>query len=239
MTLYADSQYPVREDLDTIHGNQLDQLADPGTWGTGAQRLAVAREARQACYDAGIQEEPEDTGAPVTVELPEAVRELIRKLAVTPEDFLEESYEEATNSGLSDEEYVEIVGIVSRLTDMDVFARGIGVSLRPLPAARNGQPSRVRPRVARKEMAWVPTVPNLPEGGEEAAEIYGEDYRPYIIRSLSLVPDEMHRHLELEEVQYLPMKSILIKDFQHHEGFTRSQVELIAGRISACNECFY
>lgn len=239
MTLYADSQYPVREDLDAVHAKQLDQLADPGTWGTGAQRLAIAREVRQACYDAGTQEKPEDSGPLSDVELPEAVCALVRKLAVTPKDFLEDSYKEARSGGLSDEEYVEIVGIVSRLTDMDVFARGIGVPLRPLPAARDGQPSRVRPRVAKKEMAWVPTVPNLPEGGEEAAGIYGEDYRPYIIRSLSLVPDEMGRHVELEEVQYLPMNSILIKDFQHHEGFTRAQVELIAGRVSALNECFY
>ncbi len=239
MTLYADSQYPVREDLEAVHAKQLDQLADPGTWGTGTQRLAVAREVRQACYDAGIQEEPEDTGPISDVELPDPVCAMIRKLAVTPKDFLEDSYEEARNGGLSDEEYVEVVGIVSRLTDMDVFARGIGVPLRPLPAARNGQPSRARPQVAKKEMAWVPTVPNLPEGGEEAAEIYGEDYRPYIIRSLSLVPDEMRRHLELEEAQYLPMENIWIKDFQHHEGFTRAQVELIAGRVSALNECFY
>ena len=239
MTLYADSQYKVREDLDAVHAEQLDQLADPGTWGTGAQRLAIAREVRQACYDAGIQEEPEDTGPPGDVELPGPVCATVRKLAVTPKDFLEDSYEEARNGGLSDEEYVEVLGIVSRLTDMDVFARGIGVPLRPLPAARGGRPSRHRPRVAKKEMAWVPTVPNLPEGGEEAAEIYGEDYRPYIIRSLSLVPDEMRRHLELEEVQYLPMKNVFVADYRHHEGFTRAQVELIAGRVSALNECFY
>ena len=239
MTLYADSQYPVREDLDAVHARHLDQLADPGTWGTGAQRLAIAREVRQACYDAGTQEEPEDTGPLGDVELPDPVCATVRKLAVTPKDFLEDSYEEARHGGLSDEEYVEIVGIVSRLTDMDVFARGIGVPLRPLPAARGGRPSRARPRVARKEMAWVPTVPNLPDGGEEAAEIYGEDYRPYIIRSLSLVPDEMRRHLELEEVQYLPMKNVFVADYQHHEGFTRAQVELIAGRVSALNECFY
>ena len=239
MTLYAESQYPIRDDIDAVHARQLDQLADPGTWGTGAQRLAIAREVRQACYDAGIQEEPEDTGPLSDVEMPGSVCATIRKLTVTPGDFLEDSYEEARAGGLSDEEYVEIVGIVSRLTDMDVFARGIGVPLRPLPAARGGRPSRVRPRVARKEMAWVPTVPNLPEGGEEAAEIYGEDYRPYIIRSLSLVPDEMRRHLELEEAQYLPMKNVFIKDFQHHEGFSRAQVELIAGRVSALNGCFY
>ena len=239
MTLYADSQYLVRADLDAVHAKQLDQLADPGTWGTGAQRLAVAGEIRRACYSAGIQEEPEGIGPQSDVELPETARTVIRKLAVTPNDYVEDTYEEATSGGLSDEEYVEMVGIVARLTDMDVFARGIGVPLRPFPAARDGEPSRTRPGVAKKEMAWVPTVPNLPEGGEEAAEICGDEYRPYILRSLSLVPDEMRRHLELEEIQYLPMKSILIKDYQHHEGFTRAQVELIAGRVSARNACFY
>ena len=49
----------------------------------------------------------------------------------------------------------------------------------------------------------------------------------------------MRRHLELEEAQYLPMKNVFVADYQHHEGFTRAQVELIAGRVSALNECFY
>ena len=84
---------------------------------------------------------------------------------------------------------------------MDIFARGIGVPLRPLPAPRDGAPSRVRPVAAKKEMAWVPTVPNLPEGGEEAEKLYGKNYHPYIFRSLSLVPDEMQRHVELEDTK--------------------------------------
>ena len=155
LTLYADSQNPVRADLDAVHAKQLDQLADPGTWGTGPQRLAVAGEIRRACYSAGIQEEPEGTGPQSDVELPGTARTVIRKLAVTPNDYVEDTYKEARSGGLSDEEYVEMVGIVSRVTDMDVFARGIGVPLRPLPAAREGQPSRARPGVAKKEMAWV------------------------------------------------------------------------------------
>ena len=42
---------------------------------------------------------------------------------------------------------------------------------------------------AKKEMAWVPTIPNLPEGGEDARALYGEGYKTYIVRGLSLVPD--------------------------------------------------
>ena len=122
---------------------------------------------------------------------------------------------------------------------MDIFARGIGVPLRPLPGPRDGAPSRVRPSAAKKEMAWVPTVPNLPEGGEEAEKLYGKNYHPYIFRSLSLVPDEMNWHIELENIHYLPMDRILVKDYQHHEDFSRAQTETVAGRVSAINECFY
>ena len=239
MSLYADSRYPVRSDLEAVHAKQLDQLGDPGTWGNGEQRLAVAGEIRRACVEAGVQEEPEEPQPETDVDLPQAARELIRELAVEPQGFDEASYKAARRGGLRDEEYVEVVGIVARLTAMDIFARGIGVPLRPLPTPRAGAPSCVRPAAAKKEMAWVPTVPNLPEGGEEAEKLYGKNYHPYIFRALSLVPDEMQRHVELENIQYLPMNSILIKDYQHHEEFSRAQAETVAGRVSAINECFY
>ncbi len=239
MTLYADSNYPVRSDLDAIHEKQIDQLGDPGTWGTAAQRLAVAGEIREACYDAGVQENPDHPGYESDMELPPPAREVIRELTLEPQGFNEDSYNAARSGGLSDEEYVEMTGIIARLTCMDVFARGIGVPLRPLPAPRPGNPSRKRPASAKKEHAWVPTVPNLPEGGEDAEEMFGGAYHPYILRSISLVPDEMRRHIELENIQYLPMEKILIPDYEHHEGFTRSQAETVAGRVSAINECFY
>ena len=239
MSLYADSRYPVRSDLEAVHTKQLDQLGDPGTWGNSEQRLAVASEIRRACVEAGVQEEPEEPQTETDVDLPRAARELIRELAVEPQGFDEASYKAARSGGLRDEEYVEVVGIVARLTAMDIFARGIGVPLRPLPTPRDGAPSYVRPAAAKKEMAWVPTVPNLPEGGEEAEKLYGKNYHPYIFRALSLVPDEMQRHVELENIQYLPMNNILIKDYQHHEEFSRAQAETVAGRVSAINECFY
>ena len=239
MVLYADSKYPVREDVDAIHAKQLDQIGKPGTWGTAAQRLAIAQEVRDASYEVGLQERPEKAQPKNNAKLPSVAQEVVRNLTVSPKDFLESSYNKAKKNGLGDEEYVEIVGIVSRITCMDVFARGIGVPLRPLPEAREGEPSRDRPAAAKKEMAWVPTIPNLPEGGEDAKALYGEGYKTYIVRGLSLVPDEVRMHLELEETQYLPMEHIFIPDYQHHEGLTRAQCEIVAGRVSALNECFF
>ena len=239
MTLYEDSAYPVRPDLAAAHASQLDKMGAPGTWGTGAQRLAIAAEARQAGCDAGVLEAPADGGGAVEFALPEAARRVVRRLAVSPKDVDRASYDEALSGGLSDAEYVEIVGVVARITDIDVFARGIGVALPPLPAPRAGAPSRERPAEAVPELAWVPTIPNGPEGGELGAALYGGKPKPYILRALSLVPDELRAHIELEGIQYTQLDRIFEFDYQHHEGLTRPQVEVVAGRISALNECFF
>lgn len=238
MTLYADSAYPVHADISAVHGAQLERLGAPGTWGTGAQRLALAAEARRASYAAGLLEEPTDSELP-ELDLPEVARRVVQQLAVSPKDIEENFYIEALNDGLSDAEYVEIVGVVARFTNIDIFARGIGVSLQPLLGVLPGQPTRERPAVAVRELAWVPTIPNVPEGGPVAEELYGGQFKPYIIRALSLVPEELRLHLALEQVQYLPLNRVLEYGYQHHEGLTRPQVEIVAGRVSALNECFY
>ncbi len=239
MTLYADSSYPVREDIESVHEKQLEQFGAPGTWGTGAQRLAIAAEARNAGIEASLLQAPEKALAVSDVQLPEIARRVVQRLAVSPKDVDEALYDEARAGGLSDAEYVEIVGLVARITDLDIFARGIGVPLRPLPPAQPGEPTRERPEAAVQEEAWAPTIPNPPEGGDEAAELYDGQPKPFIIRGMSLVPDEVRLHLEMEEVQYLPLRHIMEPNYQHHDGLSRAQAEVVAGRISALNECFY
>ena len=239
MGIYDDSKYKIKEDLEEVHEKQLLELGNPGTWGTGKQRLAIAGGARQAGIDAGLFEEPENGSIYSGSSLSSVAKNVVNNLAVLPKDFDESSYQRALKGGLTEEEFVEIVGIVTRIVDLDVFARGIGVPLKPLPEAQSGEPSRERPETATQEQAWVPTVPNLPEGGEIAKALYGEMPKPYIVRGLSLVPDEMKKHIELEQAQYMPLKHVRDFDYQHHKGLTRAQVEVVAGRVSAINECFY
>jgi len=239
MTFYADAAYPVRDDLAANHAAQWQKASAPGSWGTGPQRLAVANEARNAGIDAGLLEAPADGGADSDADLPELVRRLVRKLAVAPKDFLQADYDAARDGGLGDAEFVELVGVVSRATDMDIFARGIGVALRPFAPAQAGSPSREVSAGAVAEQAWVPTVPNLPAGGADAEALYGDAPKPYIMRAMSLVPDEYRDHLAMEQAQYMPLDRVLQFDYRHHDGLTRPQVEVIAGRVSALNECFY
>lgn len=239
MTLYADSSYNIGTELATIHAAQFDQLSKAGTWGTGLQRRSVASEARQASYKAGVLEKPEGNDEEIDLVLPEHVRNVIHRLSVAPAKLDHEFYQQALKDGLTDVEYVEIVGIVARITNLDIFARGLGIPLRSLPQARSGIPTCDRPSAAITELAWVPTIPNGKKGGEYAIALYGSQPKPYIIRALSLVPEELRAHLELEEVQYLPLKKIMNYDHQTHEGLNRVQVEVVAARVSAINECFY
>lgn len=237
--LYADSAFAVPEEIDAVHASQLDNIGAPGTWGTGAQRRSVAIAARRAGIDAGLLEASDHSEESPDIDLPEVARRVIRQLAVAPKDIEQEFYDEALADGLSNAEYTEIVGIVARVADLDIFARGVGVAVRPLPAAKSGAPTRARPAEAVPQLAWVPTVPNYPEGGETARDLYGEAPKPYIVRGLSLVPAELRHHLAMEVAQYSQLDKVRDFTYQHHEGLTRPQTELVAGRISALNECFF
>ena len=74
LALYDDSAYPVRKDLEAVHEKQLAQFGVAGAWGSGAQRLAVARETRDAGIDAGIYEAPDDPSPPNENNTPHAAK---------------------------------------------------------------------------------------------------------------------------------------------------------------------
>ena len=46
--LYPDTDLPVRPDLEDAHRETWRRIAAPGTWWTGAERVAMAAEVRRA-----------------------------------------------------------------------------------------------------------------------------------------------------------------------------------------------
>ena len=56
---------------------------------------------------------------------------------------------------------------------------------------------------------------------------------------MSLVPDSVRMLLRLGDAHYLPLKSIMVPNDNADSALSRSQIELLAGRVSALSDCFY
>jgi hypothetical protein len=60
---------------------------------------------------------------------------------------------------------------------------------------------------------------------------------PNIIRALSLVPSEVRALRRSSDAHYLPVAQI--PDPTARRTLDRAQMELVAARVSALNQCFY
>jgi len=239
MPVYADALVPIPPSWVALHASEIDEFSHAGTWLTGEERLATVEGARDARSRAGLQLAVPRAGIAPEELLPDDSLGLIARLAVAPGALTRADYAAARAAGMSDGEYVETVSIVSRVVNIDVFARGVG-SLPPrLAAAAGGEPASDSPRAA-PEGAWLPTVPAGSAGGADAVRAYGgPSPQPFIYRALSLVPVESRRCIMGGDAQYLPLDRFMDFTYSHHEGLTRVQVEMIAARVSVLNDCFY
>jgi hypothetical protein len=177
------------------------------------------------------------TGSHETVtDLPAAQIELIHRLATDSARLKRSWARELIDNGLSEEEYVETVGIACTTISLDTFALAVGMSPREIPAAIDGDLKKISPPEAHQGDAWVPWI-----APDDASEVDRETFGPgvsNIRRSLSLVPAEAHGFFDLVSNQYLSAEQM--RDFAtRFWAITRAQIELIAGRISAINQCAY
>jgi hypothetical protein len=229
---YRDAGDSVSKEIAAIHGEDLASCSAPGAWWNGAERRALASLARAARCDAKLQVATGDEDAS-TASLPGGVRRLVTEIAVRPEQLDRAAIDGALADGVPDAACVEVVGLVSRVVNHDVFARGLGVSSRPLAKPTAGEPHRTRPATAIDEGGFLHSI------GDEGRALYGDGMQPFIYRALSLVPDEARRNMALGDAQYLPIDRFFDFGYSHHAALRRAQVEVVAGRVSALNECFY
>ena len=240
----AGVQLPIRESLAKAVEEAWLRLSRPGTWWSGKDRVAIAAEARHA----GVCElcrQRREALSPYTVPgehmshagLPKEAVEAIHRLKTDASRITEKWVRETVDGVLGEERYVEIVSIVAIMTALDTFDHALGRSLRALPAPLAGAPARRRPSGARRDLAWVATL--APEavanGDTNPYPVHGEKN---IHRALSLVPQEVFNFFDLDVELYL--KDHEIRDFEReYRAISHSQIELLAGRASAINRCFY
>ena len=242
---YSESAWKIRSDLAECHESYWARLASPGSWWTGAQRVALAAEVRaagecslcgrrkQALSPYGIEGEHDRASR----ELSAVAVDVAHRITTDASRLTREWFDRVLEQGLSAERYVEIVGTVVAVVSIDSFCRAIGVPLHALPEPRGGEPNRYRPASASQEEAWVPVVPADNTGTPEA-DLWPAKRTGWVVRAMSLVPDEVRTLADLSAAHYLP-HSAVIDPRASRGALSRAQIELIAGRVSALNECFY
>lgn len=200
----------AREAFEELITREFVRLASPGTIWTGAERVAIADDARRAL--AG----QEPTGL-----LPPPIEEAARRVAVESAGIRGTDVAGWEAAGLDPFGFVEIIGVISRLAAIDVTAFGLGRSLPALPVALDGQPAREIADNAKITTGWAPTV------GPASAP-----------SALSALPAEHDAMFDFHGVLYASMEQMFDFDLTRN-GLSRPQIELVAGRTSHLNECFY
>lgn len=241
---FEDSEAPVRRDLVESHDCAWAAIAAPGTWLTGARRVAVAAEIRHArgcAHCARIREALSPNGVEGSHAslgaLGAAEVELIHRVVCDPGRLSERWAQSLLARGLQEGEYVEIVGIIAMVMMMDTTARALGVPERALPVPQGGEPTRYRPPGAKKQAAWLPLVEpedTVPSDGP----LYPNPKAGYIYRGLSLVPQAVRDYWALAFTHYLPSDQVY-RFGGSIRAISRPQVEILAARVSALHQCAY
>lgn len=242
---YKDSHFPVRQDLAAAYQQYWQTLATPGNWFSGAERVAIAAEVRNA-LDCPFCARRRQALSPYTMEgehlcddmLDSRVVDAVHRV-VTDQSRITRAYiADNAEGGFSEEQYVELVGIAVTVFSIDEFNRALGFPLEPLPEAQPGAPDHYRPDRVERGNGYVPML--TPDGatGNEA-DLWPAGRNANVLRALSLVPDAVRSWRSISDVQYLPFREIMQFGGDTGRTINRMQVELVAGRVSSVSECFY
>lgn len=240
---FTGARVSVRQDIQDAHRETWEELARPGSWWTGIERVAIARAVR-AVGDCALCKQRRGALSPLAVAgehdhdglLPDAAVEAVHQVTNDPGRLSRSWFEKAVAPALPEEAYVEILGLVVAVVSIDSFCRGLGVAPHPLPEPLPGEPDRYRPESARRGVGWVSMIPPSGARGAEA-DLYPGPRAANVMRAMSLVPDAVRTLNRLSAAHYLPMGKVA--DPRARRTLGRAQMELLAGRVSALNECFY
>lgn len=251
---YNDAGFRVRPEFAESHESFWQRLKSAGNWFTAEQRVAIAQAVRDAeccslCDERRDALSPravsgEHTGAAAEGILSELEIEAVHSIVRDASRLTKSWYEDLLSKGMTEGQYVEIVGTVVAMFSTDSFADAIGVTRRKLPdvdltnKAATAISTYVPATACVTDQAWVPMVPEINEGTPEA-DLWPSGKTGNVVRAMSYVPDEVRTLKELSAAHYLPMSLVRQAGVDAGRALHRSQMELVAGRVSALNSCYY
>lgn len=238
--------YNIRDDLPTAYRKAWELIARPGFWWTGAEKVLIAEECRNA-LSCKLCDERKRALSPNSVHgehltstsLPDKVVDAAHRVTRDASRLSQTWLDTVFDENYTDAHYVEMLGVVVAVISIDNFQLGMGLSPEPLPTPFDGEPSHRRPANAKSHGAWIPTV-IPPDVDPEDADIYGGmEQTGNVLAAMSLVPDAVRLLNILGEAQYLAPADVTNPGTNGGRALSRPQIEFVAGRVSAHNECFY
>ncbi len=243
---YGASGLPVRTELSDTNRRTWQRLGKPGNWWTGAERIAIAAETRNArscdlcvARKAALSPEAVQGGHAVVAELPDPSRDAVHKVVIDQSRLSREWVQRLAERGLSDGHYIELLGIVVAVVNIDTFHYALGLKLPDLPKPSAGDPTNYRPQGLVEDEAWVPMLARGKESSADADLFADLPHAPNVLRALSLVPDAVRCLRDLESAYYLAPVHAVDPTDNGGRAISRRQIEFLAARVSALNECFY
>lgn len=242
---YQSANVSIRDDLKQEFRAYWQRLAQPGSWWTGAERVAIAHASR-AALNCEFCAERKSALSPYTLNgshssesaLSDVAVDAVHRIITDQTRITQAWVDSLPENGLGTEAYVELAGIVVCVFSIDEFNRALGLELEPLPDPVEGEPSHYRPAQAEKGTGFVPMLPKEGLTGPEE-NLWPGGRSANVIRAFSLVPDALRDWLALSGVLYLSVQGMSNMVKQEDRSINRMQMELVAARVSAINECFY
>lgn len=204
-------------------------LAEPGDWLTGAERIDAWAQVRDAATNpldaerkASLSPYAGDAAHQPSALLSASAVEVVHRIATDP-GRLTRSWAEKAMADLGEETYAELVGVTSMAVVIDLLDHLLGDPVRPLPDPIDGAPAEHRPDGVGDIGAWVSQSLDKRMAN--------------VSRALSLVP--------VTEAVWRPLVTDLYSrgpefaELKWDRNLNRPQVELVAARTTALNECFY
>ena len=226
---------PIPEEYRTVHDAALARFVRAASWFDGPTRRAIVEESRAARACAFCEERatalsvPSVEGAHTTAtDLPAGLVELVHRLATDSGRLTRAWFESVIASGITPEQYVEASGLVGTSTIADTFATAIEGAPRPLGETDHAAPSGERNDQLADVGAYVGVMDY-----EHPHPRFADRLAPNICRALAMVPSAVDEFWELFGPHYRPWAT------QPSDEFGRPQIEFVASRTSALNECFY
>lgn len=240
---YQDSPYAIRADVSEAHRYAWQQIAAPGTWLTGHVRVAIAAEMRAArqCQFCALRKTALSPLAPLAGEhtrvtdLPASIIDVVHRLSTDPARLTQTWLAQVVDDDFTYGHYVELLSVVVATLSIDSMHQALGLALEALPEPQSGSPTEHVPHNLEHETAWVPMI-STPAPPDDDLWQGGT---ANVLRAMSLVPDAVRLLKVLSSAHYLEMADVANPAASGGRAISRAQIELLAGRVSAINDCFY